>query len=102
MVNTVQTTKYPLTQGLVKKARLLDIAGDQTRIRILCFMFDNNQACVSEIAEAVGASIGSVSHHLQLMRDNGLFSTVRDGNNICYILTQNDFTKQLKKIICQK
>jgi DNA-binding transcriptional ArsR family regulator len=94
------TPAFPLTPTLIKKARLLDLAGDQTRIRILCFMFQKNKACVSEIAEAVDMSIGSVSHHLQLMRDNGLFSTVRQGNNICYIISQNDFTLKLKKIIC--
>jgi DNA-binding transcriptional ArsR family regulator len=96
------TTKFPLTQTLVKKARLLDLAGDQTRIRILCFMFEHNKACVSHIAKGVDMSIGCVSHHLQIMRDNGLFSTVRQGNNICYILEKNNFIYQLRKLICQK
>ncbi len=92
---------YLLTSDLVKRARLLALAGDQTRIRILCFMFENKKACVSEIAAGLDMSIASISHHLQIMRDNGLFVTERMGNMICYILVENDFSKKLEKIICE-
>ena len=97
----MSTKKYPLTPDLIKKARLLAIAGDQTRIRILCFMFENKKACVSDIVGALGMSISSISHHLQIMRDNGIFTTERIGNMICYILVENDFTDNLKKLICE-
>lgn len=93
-------TKIPLTQELIRKSRLLSLAGDQSRIRILCFMFKYQKACVTDIAQALGMSLASVSHHLQLMRDNGLLTSERMGNNICYILVANGFTKKLEKIIC--
>ncbi|MBI2038033.1 MAG: winged helix-turn-helix transcriptional regulator [Candidatus Magasanikbacteria bacterium] len=92
---------YPLTPELIEKARLLELAGDPTRIRILCFMFEHEKACVSEISDALEMSIGSISHHLQIMRDNDYFITERMGNMICYILVQNKFIKQLKKLICE-
>ena len=92
---------YHLTPDLIGKARLLELAGDPTRIRILCFMFEHEKACVSEIASALEMTIASISHHLQIMRDNGYFTTERMGNMICYILVQNKFTKQLKKLICE-
>ena len=92
---------YQLTPELIKRARFLSIAGDQTRIRILCFMFDNEKACVSDIAEALEMSISSISHHLQIMRDNGFFETVRMGNMICYIIVRNSVLNQLKQIICK-
>ena len=86
---------------LEKRARMISLAGDPTRMKILCFMFANKSACVSEIAEAVGMSIQCVSHHLQLMRDNGFFQTKRDGNKICYSVSSTDFTKHLKKLVCE-
>lgn len=92
---------YPLTPDLIKKARFLAIASNQTRIRILCFMFINKKACVSDIAEAVNMSVSSISHHLQLMRDNGFFETKRTGNTICYILIADPYIKKLEKIICE-
>ncbi len=84
---------------LQKKARLLAVAGDETRFKILGFMFQKKKACVSDIASAVGMTIGCISHHLQIMRDNGFFETKREGNNICYTLVDSSFNKKLKKII---
>lgn len=99
-MTTKAAVKEPLTSSLIKKARLLNLAGDPTRVRILRFMYKNDNACVSEITKALGTSIACVSHHLQLMRDNGLLTNQRSGNNICYSLVQNDFTNKLKNIVC--
>lgn len=94
--------KLKLTDELVRKARMLELAGDPTRIRILCFMFRYKKACVTDIAESLEMSIASISHHLQIMKDNGYFTTERMGVNICYILVESDFIAKLEKIICGK
>jgi DNA-binding transcriptional ArsR family regulator len=91
---------YPLTQDLTKKARLLQLAGDPTRLRILCLMFEHKNTCVSDIAGNLKMSVAAVSHHLQVMRDNGLLSSQRKGNNICYALVKSQLTDDLKKLIC--
>lgn len=91
MVKTVLDTS--------KKARLLAVAGDETRFKILSFMFRRKKACVSDIAKALGMTIGCISHHLQIMRDNGFFDTKREGNNICYTLVDSSFNKKLKNLI---
>lgn len=96
---TLKYKKFEISDDLSKKARLLELAGDPTRIRILRFMFEYKKACVSDIAESLGMGITCISHHLQLMRDNGFFITERMGNNICYILQENELTDSLKKII---
>jgi DNA-binding transcriptional ArsR family regulator len=88
------------SNNLEKRARMISLAGDATRIKILCFMFAQKTACVSEIADAVGMSIQCVSHHLQMLKDNGLFDTERQGNKICYSVSSTDFTKQLKRLVC--
>lgn len=94
--------KLKLTDELVRKARMLELAGDPTRIRILCFMFRYKKACVTDIADSLEMSIASISHHLQIMKDNGYFTTERMGVNICYILVESDFIAKLEKIICGK
>lgn len=96
----MSTSAYTLTPELIKKARFLAIAGDQTRIRIFCYMFENKKACVSDIAAALDMTVSAISHQLQIMRDNGFFETERMGNKICYILIENGYTKRLEKIIC--
>lgn len=98
---TLRYHRVPLDNDLIKKARLLALAGDRTRIRILCFMFRFKKACVSDIARSLDLSIACVSHHLRVMRDNGFFTSERRGNNICYILAENNFIKNLENIICK-
>lgn len=91
---------YRLSQDLENKAKLLALAGDDTRIRILCVLFQHPEVCVSDIAASVKMSISAISHHLQLLRDNGVVTTKRLGQNICYGLKQTKYTKQLRNLIC--
>lgn len=92
--------KVCLDEMLKKKARLLSLAGDETRIRILCFMFRHKKACVGDIAKSLNMTLPSISHHLRIMKDNGFFVTERTGISICYALSDDDFIKSLKKLIC--
>lgn len=97
-----QKNEIKLTdKTLARKARLLAMAGDETRIRILCYLFEGGDPCVSEISDRIGTSIANTSHHLQLMHKSGLLKTQRQGNKICYQLVKGDFTRELKKIICE-
>ncbi|MBI4050315.1 MAG: winged helix-turn-helix transcriptional regulator [Candidatus Doudnabacteria bacterium] len=92
--------KIQLSQNLEEKARLLELAGDPTRVRILCALYQYEDVCVSDIAESLNMTVSAISHHLQLLKDNGLVETRRMGQNICYSLVNSDFTKKLKKIVC--
>ncbi|MEN9558610.1 MAG: hypothetical protein RL141_979 [Candidatus Parcubacteria bacterium] len=91
--------KIPLRPETEKMARWLALAGDPTRLRIFYLLFAEKEACVSQIAESLGMTIANISHHLQLLKDNGLCTMERKGNTICYQLIQNDFTQKLKSII---
>ncbi|TSD05603.1 MAG: transcription regulator ArsR [Parcubacteria group bacterium Greene0714_7] len=93
--------KIALSPELTKRARLLSLAGDETRVRILCFMFEYGEACVSDIAESLDMPVNTVSHHLRMMKDNGFFASERMGTNICYKLVRNSFINNLEKAICK-
>lgn len=93
--------KIPTDPALAKRARLLSLAGDETRIRIFCFLFEYGEGCVSDIAESLGTSINTVSHHLRMMKDVGLVESERMGVNICYKLIRDEFAKNLEKVICE-
>lgn len=92
--------EIPSDSILVRRARLLSLAGDETRIRILCFLFEYDEGCVSDIAESLDVSINTVSHHLRIMKDVGLVESERMGVNICYKIIRDDFVKSLEKAIC--
>jgi ArsR family transcriptional regulator len=82
-------------------AKLLKITGDESRLKILCVIFDKNKICVSDIASDVNMSIATVSHHLQVMSKENLITPLRDGKKICYQLVKNSFVNDLKKFVCK-
>ena len=82
-------------------AKLMRTAGDESRLKILCVIFNKRKICVSDIAKDLGMSIAIVSHHLQVMSKEGLVLSIRDGKRICYDLPIDPFVKDLKKFICK-
>ncbi|MDR3642373.1 MAG: metalloregulator ArsR/SmtB family transcription factor [Candidatus Doudnabacteria bacterium] len=101
-MKNIAIAQKPLTRDLSKKARILELAGDETRIRILCMLFDHQNICVSDLAKSLKMSIASISHHLQLLQDNELVYSARKGKNICYTLNKTPLIKYVKQFICHK
>ena len=91
---------YPLTKKITEQARLLALAGEPTRMRMLCVLVDCPGACVHQIAESVHIPIALASHHLQAMKEQGLVECERSGQTMCYRIVPNDFVKKLKPILC--
>lgn len=81
-------------------AQCMRTAGDERRLHIICYLMKNGQRCVSEIAQGLGVSIATASHHLQVMSKDELVVAVRDGKRICYTLPKTALMNGLKKFIC--
>lgn len=82
-------------------AKLIRTAGDESRINILCVIFNKKKVCVSDIAKDLKMSVAIISHHLQVMSKEGLVLPVREGKRVCYKLPKNPFVLDLKKFICK-
>jgi ArsR family transcriptional regulator, lead/cadmium/zinc/bismuth-responsive transcriptional repressor len=82
-------------------AKLMRTAGDESRLKILCVIFNEDKVCVSDIAKKLDLSVASVSHHLQVMSKERLVVSIREGKRICYQLPKEPFIKDLKKFICK-
>ena len=73
--------------ALIERATTLTkVVSDPTRLRILSALA-LEELCVCDLAWVVGASQGLVSHHLRLLRTNGLAASRRDGKLVMYRLT---------------
>lgn len=68
-----------------RAVRLFKALGDEARLRTL-EMLVGRDACVSELAEASGEQISTVSHRLRLLRSEGLVNRRREGRHIYYSL----------------
>jgi ArsR family transcriptional regulator len=72
-------------RALDRAVRLFKALGDEARLRTL-EMLVGREACVSELAEATGERVSTVSHRLRLLRTEGLVSRRREGRHIFYAL----------------
>ena len=82
-------------------AKKILVAGDASRLKILCVIFDNKRVCVSEIAKKLKMSVAIVSHHLKSLSKAGFLEPNRDGKQICYTLLSSKFNSDLKDFICR-
>lgn len=68
-------------KGLVTVFKLLS---DETRLRILLILREADEMNVLELCQILGQRQPSVSHHLALLRVNGLIEMRRDGKHNFY------------------
>jgi len=66
-------------------ARLLKTLANDQRLRVLCFLFDE-ELSVGEINEGVELSQSALSQHLAKLRAEGIVKTRRDAQTIYYSL----------------
>lgn len=72
--------------------------GDDTRQRILV-MLQEREMCVSEIVEAFRMSQPTISHHLAVLRQAGLVSRRREGQQIYYALDRQNVVECCGRLV---
>jgi ArsR family transcriptional regulator len=65
-------------------AELFKVLSDPTRVQTIQTLMENDESRVSDLAETVGMSQSSVSHHLRILRNFHLVRTRREGKEVYY------------------
>jgi DNA-binding transcriptional ArsR family regulator len=60
---------------------------DPTRLRLAAALREGGELCVCDLAWISGRSQNLVSHHLRLLRSEGIVGSRRDGKLVMYSLT---------------
>jgi len=81
-VNKITSLKSEQIDDL---ADLFKIFGDQTRIKIL-MVLSENESCVNDISESLKMTISAVSHQLRILKQFRLVKSRREGKSIYYSL----------------
>ena len=69
-------------------AELYRVFGDTTRVMILYTLIDG-EACVNDIASALGMSLSAVSHQLRVLKQAHLVTYRREGKSALYSLADD-------------
>jgi len=70
-------------------AQMFKALADETRVKIAYALSVENELCVCDVANIVGASEASASHHLRLLRKLGLATYRKVGKLAYYSLDDN-------------
>jgi DNA-binding transcriptional ArsR family regulator len=65
-------------------AAVFKILADQTRCRLMAAIIEAGELCVCDLAATVAMSESNVSHHLRVLRANGLVRARRNGKMVFY------------------
>src|SRR4249920_8266 len=74
--------REPITAGQAAAlARLLKALADPTRLRLVSMVaaYDGGEACVCDLTEPLGLTQPTISHHLKILVDAGIFTRDKRG-----------------------
>ena len=82
-------------QSVRELAQVFKLLSDETRLRILLFLAQNEELHVTDLCNRLGQSQPAVSHHLALMRVSGLIESRREGKHNFYSVRKDHFGELL-------
>lgn len=92
LINNLPSNKY-----LETNADLLKSLADPTRLKIV-FLLKNGELCACQILDAIDKSQSTVSHHLNMMKKEGILSTRKQGTWIYYKLANENLLEILENL----
>lgn len=84
-------------QNTVAVSQIFKALSDDTRIKIAYALSVEDELCVCDVANIVGSTTATASHHLRLLRNLGLAKYRKEGKLVYYSL-DDDHVKQLIQI----
>ena len=93
-INRCQNRVSELNETFDYLSNGLSLVGNNTRLKILYLLYDENRLCVCDLSDILGMNISAISQHLRKMKDRDLVETEREAQTIFYSLTK-EYEKML-------
>jgi ArsR family transcriptional regulator, lead/cadmium/zinc/bismuth-responsive transcriptional repressor len=94
----VKRVKESLVQkNTMSVSQIFKALSDDTRIKIAYALSEEVELCVCDVANIVGSTTATASHHLRLLRNLGLAKYRKEGKLVFYSL-DDDHVRQLIQI----
>jgi DNA-binding transcriptional ArsR family regulator len=93
--STMETMPEVSEHAIRELAQVFKLLSDETRLRILFYLAQNNELHVTDLCTRLGQSQPAVSHHLALLRVSGLIESRREGKHNFYSVRTDHFGELL-------
>jgi len=84
-------------QNTMAVSQIFKALSDDTRVKIAYALSVEDELCVCDVANIVGSTTATASHHLRLLRNLGLAKYRKEGKLVFYSL-DDDHVRQLIQI----
>lgn len=78
-------------------AHLFKALADHTRLKVTYALCNEDELCVCDVANIIGSTLPTASHHLRLLRNMGIVKYRKEGKLVFYSL-QNELLKQMVRL----
>lgn len=98
IVNEEKVEKAKTYLGNIKmedQVRYYKIFSDENRLKIVYSLISQEELCVCDISEVIGASSATTSHHLQNLKKEKILDSRRDGKLSYYFIIDHTVTDLL-------
>ena len=68
-------------------ARILDLAGNPIRLKMLYLLANEDNICVNRISEILDISVSSTSQHLRKLKDCGILKCKKEKQTVFYYVS---------------
>jgi DNA-binding transcriptional ArsR family regulator len=77
-------------QGQIKKtASILSLTGNDTRLKILLLIKNEEKVCVCDLSDILGISVSAISQQLRKLKEGNLLESYKEGQTIYYHIHPN-------------
>jgi ArsR family transcriptional regulator, lead/cadmium/zinc/bismuth-responsive transcriptional repressor len=81
-------------QDIQGMAKMFKVLADETRMKIAFALCEEDELCVCDVANIIGSSLATASHHLRTLKQLGLANYRKDGKLAFYSL-EDEHVRQL-------
>lgn len=73
-----------LSEQVELTAKILSLAGNETRLKILYLIKTEKKVCVCDLSDILGISVSAISQQLRKLKDGNLLKSTKEGQTIYY------------------
>lgn len=85
-----------------RKSQLFKALADPNRLKVIYALVQEKELCVCDVANILGSSVATASHHLRLLRNMGLAKQRKQGKMVFYSLKDELVSKLIHFVFHSK
>ncbi|MBC7246727.1 MAG: helix-turn-helix transcriptional regulator [Actinobacteria bacterium] len=93
-----ETLRCVADPEIIELAEELKILSDPNRLRIMCLLL-RGERCVCEVEKELGISQQLASHHLNVLREDGLLRVRKEGTSSYYAVAEDKLDRVVEAFL---